>query len=88
LEVPSTPSPEANSMFGVNDFATVAQPTVTQASMFSPSEQEQLWDKEIGDYKVVGQLWNSYIILESSDALYYIDQHALAERVLFENIKA
>jgi len=56
--------------------------------MFSPSEQEQLWDKEIGDYKVVGQLRNSYIVLESVDALYYIDQHALAERILFENIKA
>jgi len=50
-------------------------------------QQEQLWDKEIGDYKVIGQLWNSYILVESNDSLFYIDQHALAERILFEKIK-
>lgn len=55
--------------------------------MFTSGEQEQLRDKEIGEYKVVGQLWNVYIILESSDALYYIDQHALAERIFFEKMK-
>lgn len=60
---------------------------MTQASSFASSEQEQLRDQEVGDYKVVGQLRNSYIVLESTDALYYIDQHALAERILFEKIK-
>lgn len=66
----------------------MTQASVTQASMFSSNEQEQLRDKEIGEYKVIGQLWNAYILLESSDAVYYIDQHALAERILFEKIKA
>jgi|GEM_PF-320224 len=86
-EVSSSPAPEVSSMFGVQDFGNLIQPSVTQATMFVPSQQEQLRDEEIGDYKVVGQLWNSYIILESADALYYIDQHALAERILFEKIK-
>ena len=85
--MPSNPAPEVSSMFGASDFATIAQPTVTQATMFAPSEQEQLRDKEIGDYKVIGQLRSSYIVMESADALYYIDQHALAERILFEKIK-
>ncbi len=90
LEVSSSPTPvvEQNSMFGVNDFATVSQPVVTQTAAFTTVEQqEQLWDKEIGDYKVIGQLWNSYILVESNDSLFYIDQHALAERILFEKIK-
>jgi DNA mismatch repair protein MutL len=83
------PTVEQNSMFGVNDFATVAQPTVTQTAAFILTEpQEQLRDKEIGDYKVIGQLRNSYILVESVDSLFYIDQHALAERILFEHIKA
>jgi len=86
-EATSRAVPESASMFSTQDFWTIAQATVTQATMFSPSEQEQLRDKEIGDYKVIGQLRNSYIILESADALYYIDQHALAERMLFEKIK-
>ncbi|HOQ79160.1 MAG TPA: DNA mismatch repair endonuclease MutL, partial [Candidatus Absconditabacterales bacterium] len=42
---------------------------------------------DIGDYQIVGQLWNTYIVLQSNDALYYIDQHALAERIAFENMK-
>jgi DNA mismatch repair ATPase MutL len=85
-------------MFGSQEFAQsesdgetktfMTQASVTQATMFSSNEQEQLRDKEIGEYKVIGQLWNSYILLESVDALYYIDQHALAERILFEKIKA
>lgn len=90
LEISSSPTPvvEQNSMFGVNDFATVSQPVVTQTAAFTTVEQqEQLWDKEIGDYKVIGQLWNSYILVESNDSLFYIDQHALAERILFEKIK-
>ncbi|MDR0370103.1 MAG: hypothetical protein LBH96_06525 [Candidatus Peribacteria bacterium] len=32
-------------------------------------------------------MWNSYIVLQSQDALYYIDQHALAERISFETMK-
>lgn len=36
---------------------------------------------------VVGQLWNMYVLLESEDALFYVDQHALAERIAFEKMK-
>jgi DNA mismatch repair protein MutL len=32
-------------------------------------------------------LWNSYIVLSNQDSLYYIDQHALAERIAFEKMK-
>jgi DNA mismatch repair ATPase MutL len=30
---------------------------------------------------------NSYIVLEDKDSVYYIDQHALAERIAFEKMK-
>lgn len=78
---------ESSSMFGVQDFATVSQPTITQTAMFGSNDAQEQRHEEIGEYKVIGQLWNSYIILESADALHYIDQHALAERILFEKIK-
>lgn len=89
LEMSTEPTvtTEQNSMFGVNDFATVSQSSVTQATMFEQAEQEQLRDKEIGEYKVIGQLRNSYILVESADSLFYIDQHALAERILFDKIR-
>lgn len=97
-EMASRPIEETLAMFGAKDFAQIGeesvsqiqtnQPNISQAAMFSSNQQEQLRDKEIGEYKVVGQLWNAYILLESIDAIYYIDQHALAERILFEKIKA
>lgn len=36
---------------------------------------------------LVGQLRDSYIILTSQDFLYYVDQHALAERITFERMR-
>jgi DNA mismatch repair ATPase MutL len=50
-------------------------------------QPQSLFHTEIGTYQVVGQLRNSYIVLQSSDALYYIDQHALAERIAYETMK-
>ena len=44
-------------------------------------------DSNIWDYQIVWQLWNSYIVIQSNDSLYYIDQHALAERIAFESMK-
>lgn len=37
--------------------------------------------------QVVGQLWQMYILATSMTALYLIDQHALAERIIFERLK-
>ena len=47
----------------------------------------RFFNEEIGEYIIIWQIWNSYIIIESQDALYYIDQHALAERTAFEIMK-
>ena len=36
---------------------------------------------------LVGSLWNAYIILQSNDKCYLLDQHAAHERVIFEDLK-
>ena len=36
------------------------------------------------DYKLIGTLFNTYILLESEDNFYLLDQHAGHERVLFD----
>ena len=39
------------------------------------------------DYKYIGILFRTYIIVEIENELYLIDQHAAHERVLYEQIK-
>lgn len=57
-------------------------------SGFMDIEEEKIFENEfIWEYKLVWQIWNSYIVLESKDYVYYIDQHALAERIAFEKMK-
>lgn len=43
--------------------------------------------QEVWEYQILWQLWNSYIVLQAQDAVYYVDQHALAERISFETMK-
>ncbi len=72
-----------NNLFSSNDF----QPFVQWKRTFEHDETPAFRNQEIGSYKIVGQVWDTYIILQSSDAIYYIDQHALAERIAFEKMK-
>ncbi|MCL2699020.1 MAG: DNA mismatch repair endonuclease MutL [Defluviitaleaceae bacterium] len=38
------------------------------------------------DYRIIGQIFNTYWIIEQGAAVYLIDQHAAHERVLYENL--
>jgi len=38
------------------------------------------------DYKIVGQIFSTYWVIEQGDSIYMIDQHAAHERILFEEI--
>lgn len=50
-----------------------------------PVEKEVV---EIPDFKIVGEAFKTYIIVEIENALYFIDKHAAHERMNFENLKA
>lgn len=56
------------------------------------AEQAVLFDDKIADakaiksYKIIGQLFNTYWIVELEEKLYIIDQHAAHERVLYERL--
>ena len=40
------------------------------------------------EYRIVGEVFHSYVIVEVGDKLLLIDQHAAHERILFEELKA
>ena len=43
---------------------------------------------EKGTYRLVGQVFNAYLIVEIGERMLLIDQHAAHERILFEQLKA
>ena len=96
-EVPSQVSPSSSfssyqsrefdtrgsSFFDEQDLssAPIASPFFTPQDIFVGHQDT------LGDYRLIGQLWNSYIVLSTEHALFYVDQHALAERIAFEKMK-
>jgi DNA mismatch repair protein MutL len=57
-----------------------------------PEEKEEEQQRiagmdELYDYRVLGQLFETYILVQSGDALYIIDQHAAHERINYEKLK-
>ncbi len=56
------------------------------------SEQLELFDKEelkndfIGQYRMIGQIFDTYWIIERDKEVLYIDQHAAHEKVKFERM--
>ena len=50
-------------------------------------EQTQLPMPEAQSYRVVGEVLNTYIIIEQGDAVLFMDKHAAHERILFEKLK-
>ncbi len=45
-------------------------------------------EKEFEDIKIVGEAFNTYIIAQCENDLYYIDKHAAHERMNYESLRA
>ena len=53
-----------------------------------PMEQAVLPMPEEIQWRMVGELYNSYVIVEEGDNTFLIDKHAAHERILFDKLKA
>ena len=68
----------------------VNEPSFNEISTFNIIEdQEKIVEVEKSkvNYKYIGNVFNTYIIIEINDRMYIIDQHAAHERLLYEKIK-
>lgn len=54
----------------------------------SASQAPFLSDKALEEHKIIGQLFNTYWLVEYKKELYIIDQHAAHEKVLYERLMA
>ena len=52
--------------------------------MFADSNKETDGLYDVKPYRVIGQLFETYVIVEVGDEMYIIDQHAAHERILFD----
>lgn len=54
----------------------------------APAPQAQLPMPAAPDYRVVGEVLGTYIVVEDGDDVLFLDKHAAHERILFEKLKA
>ena len=59
------------------------QTTITKTEE-SPNEQKSQRQITQQQYEIIGQYKKTYILIEKADGLFFVDQHAAHERVLYE----
>ena len=63
------------------------EPVPEQITLPEPIQEELPMPKEI-PWRMVGELYRSYVIVEQGDEAFLIDKHAAHERILFEKLRA
>lgn len=61
-----------------------SEPLSTQESIAENVVEE----KERPTYRYVGEAFDTYILAQCGDSLYFVDKHALHERILYDGLKA
>ncbi len=62
--------------------------TVPKVGSISIAETEPAEKERRLDYRIIGEAFNAYVLVESGDKLLLIDKHAAHERILFEQLLA
>lgn len=53
-----------------------------------PPKKEEIAESVIPTYRVVGEVFNTYVLVEMDEKMLIIDKHAAHERLIFERLKA
>lgn len=64
------------------------EPQIPYVSTKSDCVKEETFTNEkVEDYKIIGQIFSTYVIIEKEDKMYLLDQHAAHERLLYDKLK-
>ena len=81
-------APAANPAQPVGQGLAPADPAPTRTPLPKEPDPAPIPTAEKGSYRLVGQVFNAYLIVEIGERMLLIDQHAAHERILFEQLKA
>ncbi len=73
-------APQAPPVFAV----PIPEPPVPQ---FTVKEPEPVQEEIIPETVCIGEIFNTYIIAQCGDEVYFVDKHAAHERLIFEKLK-
>ncbi|MGB9812371.1 MAG: DNA mismatch repair endonuclease MutL [Thermovenabulum sp.] len=79
-KIEKKPNNEIDNLFKENSNLYNTAELIKNEVIKKCQEKSQL----IREYKIVGQLFNTYVIFEEENNFYLIDQHAAHERILYE----
>ena len=68
--------------------ATPDRPHTPVPTDFPVATEEILVSSATAPYRMVGEVFHSYVIVEQGDRMLLIDKHAAHERIIFEGLKA
>ena len=57
-------------------------------SLYDVSKEPTVLNDDSPSYRFVGEVFSTYIIIEQTDELIFIDKHALHERMIFEKLRS
>lgn len=77
--------PKENDSAYIDDIS-ISEELADKAEPFEISEPETFSEEKpfFNNYKIIGQIFNTYWIIEQGSSIFIVDQHAAHERVLFE----
>lgn len=72
----------------IQETTPVEKVNVTAARQVNLFNDKLLDEKSVKSHKIIGQVFDTYWIVQFEDKMYIIDQHAAHEKVLYERIMA
>lgn len=81
VDMPKSEEPRPQETISVPTAGTSTKMEAEQLTLF---DEKLLDEASVPDYQIIGQVFDTYWIVQLHDSMYIIDQHAAHERVLYE----
>ena len=82
------PSEDISSNDPHNIPSTDIPPAVSETTETIPAPQAPVSEPDTQPWRIVGEVFHSYVMVEQGDRMLIIDKHAAHERIIFEDLKA